>query len=99
MNCQESVRTRNHEPWEMNPRHEAEPIPGLFSLLFARALRELIQIESEATIVQVDDFTPSDILETLGEVVESLAQGDALDTRKRLALEVAREAIRWMEGR
>jgi len=83
----------------MNPRHEAEPIPGLFSLLFARALRELIQIESEATIVQVDDFTPSDILETLGEVVESLAQGDALDTRKRLALEVAREAIRWMEGR
>jgi len=93
MNCQESVRTRNHEPYE------ADPIPGLFSLLFARALRELIQIESEATILQVDDFTPSDILESLGELVESLSQGDVLDTRKRLALEVAREAIRWMEGR
>ena len=98
MDCQDSVCTRNREAWEMSPHDEAEPIPGLFSMLFARALRELIEIDGEATIVQVEDFTASDILETLGELVESLSQGDALDTRKRLALEVAREAMRWMEG-
>jgi len=98
MDCQDSVCTRNREAWEMSPHDEAEPIPGLFSMLFARALRELIEIDGEATIVQVEDFTASDILETLGELVESLSQGDALDTRKRFALEVAREALRWMEG-
>ncbi len=97
MHCRKSVGITSREPCGVSPQDE--PIPGLFSMLFARALRELIQIESEATIVQVDDFTPSDILETLGELVESLSQGDALDTRKRLALEVAREALRWMEGR
>ncbi len=93
------VSITSHEPCGVKRRHETEPIPGLFSMLFARALRELMEVESEATIVQVDDFTASDILETLGELIESLSQGDALDTRKRLALEVAREAMRWMEGR
>ncbi len=93
------VGITSREPCGVKCRDETESVPGLFSMLFARALKELIEIDAEGTIVQVDDFTPSDILETLGELIESLSQGDGLDTRKRLALELACEAIRWMEGR
>ncbi len=92
------VGITSREPCGAKRTDETEPVAGLFSMLFARALCELLEVDSEATTVQVEDFTPSDILETLGELVESLSQGDALDTRKGLALEVAREAIRWMEG-
>lgn len=98
MQCSRSIGIKTCEGSGVNHRDQPESVPGLFSMLFARALRELIEIDGEATIVQVDDFTASDVLETLGELIESLSQGDALDTRKRLALEVAREAMRWMEG-